>query len=97
MRCCICGNSKPRETKEDAAPVASIFSSLSMDKYLKLFFHYKYLVRKNVVGMTGFEPATSRPPDVHSNRAELHPEISFIPNQTGLRNEHRYKRMSANL
>ena len=28
------------------------------------------------VGMTGFEPATTRPPDVYSNRAELHPESS---------------------
>ena len=28
------------------------------------------------VGMTGFEPATSRPPDVYSNRTELHPEFS---------------------
>ena len=27
----------------------------------------------NIVGMTGFEPATTRPPDVYSNRAELHP------------------------
>ena len=27
------------------------------------------------VGMTGFEPATTRPPDVYSNRAELHPEL----------------------
>ena len=26
-----------------------------------------------LVGMTGFEPATTRPPDVYSNRAELHP------------------------
>ncbi len=26
-----------------------------------------------MVGMTGFEPATSRPPDAHSNRTELHP------------------------
>ena len=25
--------------------------------------------------MTGFEPATSRPPDVYSNRTELHPEL----------------------
>lgn len=24
--------------------------------------------------MAGFEPATSRPPDEHSNRAEPHPE-----------------------
>ena len=29
----------------------------------------------NFVGMTGFEPATTRPPDVYSNRAELHPEF----------------------
>ena len=28
------------------------------------------------VGMTRFELATPRPPDVYSNRAELHPEIS---------------------
>ena len=26
------------------------------------------------VGVTGFEPATTRPPDVYSNRAELHPD-----------------------
>ena len=29
------------------------------------------------VGMTGFEPATTRPPDEYSNRAELHPECSW--------------------
>ena len=29
-----------------------------------------------LVGMTGFEPATTRPPDVYSNRAELHPEFN---------------------
>ena len=27
------------------------------------------------VGMTGFEPATTRPPDEYSNRAELHPAL----------------------
>ena len=27
------------------------------------------------VGMTGFEPATTRPPDEYSNRAELHPAV----------------------
>ncbi len=27
------------------------------------------------VGVTGFEPATTRPPDVYSNRAELHPAV----------------------
>ena len=26
------------------------------------------------VGVTGFEPATTRPPDAYSNRAELHPD-----------------------
>ena len=30
-----------------------------------------------IVGMTGFEPATTRPPDVYSNRAELHPERTW--------------------
>ena len=28
------------------------------------------------VGVTGFEPATTRPPDAYSNRAELHPEAT---------------------
>ena len=28
---------------------------------------------RNLVGMRGFEPPASRPPDAHSNRAELHP------------------------
>ncbi len=27
-----------------------------------------------IVGVTGFEPATTRPPDVYSNRTELRPE-----------------------
>ena len=27
------------------------------------------------VNVTGFEPATTRPPDAYSNRAELHPEL----------------------
>ena len=31
--------------------------------------------KKDEVGVTGIEPATSRPPDAHSNRTELHPEI----------------------
>ncbi len=31
------------------------------------------LLFAQIVGMTGFEPATTRPPDVYSNRAELHP------------------------
>ena len=30
----------------------------------------------NFVGVTRFELATPRPPDVYSNRAELHPELS---------------------
>ena len=31
-----------------------------------------------LVGMTGFEPATPRPPDVYSNRAELHPAAKHL-------------------
>ena len=27
-----------------------------------------------LVGMTGFEPATTRPPDVYANRAAPHPD-----------------------
>ena len=27
-----------------------------------------------LVGVTGFEPATTRPPDVYSNRTELRPD-----------------------
>lgn len=37
--------------------------------------------------MTGFEPAATRPPDVYSNRAELHPEqiqLKNIIQTTGL-------------
>ena len=30
-----------------------------------------------LVGVTGFEPATTRPPDVYSNRTELRPD-SFV-------------------
>ena len=30
------------------------------------------------VGMTGFEPATTRPPDAYSNRTELHPDWAFL-------------------
>ena len=28
--------------------------------------------------MTGFEPATTRPPDAYSNRTELHPVPDFV-------------------
>lgn len=30
-----------------------------------------------VVGMPGFEPGAPRPPDVYSNRTELHPVIQI--------------------
>ena len=49
---------------------------------------YNFLILGDLrlVGMTGFEPATTRPPDVYSNRAELHPEsdkavfaVSYLP------------------
>lgn len=33
-----------------------------------------------LVGMTRFELATTRPPDVYSNLAELHPELIKIQN-----------------
>ena len=41
--------------------------------------------KPSIVGVTGFEPATTRPPDAYSNRAELHPELrvqkyGFLPN-----------------
>ena len=35
------------------------------------------------VGMTRFELATPRPPDAYSNRAELHPEQSVLPFESG--------------
>ena len=40
------------------------------------------LIYQNLVfvGMTGFEPATPRPPDVYSNRTELHPENNIKNN-----------------
>ncbi len=33
-----------------------------------------FLSKKNDIGVTGFEPATARPPDVNSNQSELHPD-----------------------
>ncbi len=55
-------------------------ANLYRDRILKDHFKIKDRTFSNVlsypkVGMTGFEPATSRPPDVHSNRAELHPDL----------------------
>ena len=42
--------------------------------YVDIFFKKK-AVNGNwpLVGVRGFEPPTTRPPDVYSNRAELHP------------------------
>lgn len=40
----------------------------------------------NEVGVTGFEPAATRPPDVYSNRAELHPENTKIQNTKSTKN-----------
>ena len=37
--------------------------------------NFSVLLSAHFVGMTGFEPATTRPPDVYSNRAELHPVV----------------------
>ena len=35
--------------------------------------HWLFSMAFSLVGVTGFEPATTRPPDAYSNRAELHP------------------------
>ena len=52
------------------------------DASIKTMAHKKVLNQKiedlnllSFVGMTRFELATTRPPDVYSNRAELHPEL----------------------
>ena len=39
---------------------------------------FEYLASFLSVGMTGFEPATTRPPDAYSNRAELHPALFCV-------------------
>ena len=36
------------------------------------------------VGVTGFEPATTRPPDVYSNRTELRPDSATEAVSSGL-------------
>ena len=36
------------------------------------------------VGVTGFEPATTRPPDVYSNRTELRPDSATEAVSPGL-------------
>ena len=36
------------------------------------------------VGVTGFEPATTRPPDVYSNRTELRPDSATEAVSLGL-------------
>lgn len=33
---------------------------------------------KEKIGATGFEPATSRPPAVHSNQTEPHPVVQLL-------------------
>ena len=37
-----------------------------------------------LVGVTGFEPATTRPPDVYSNRTELRPDSATEAVSLGL-------------
>ena len=37
-----------------------------------------------LVGVTGFEPATTRPPDVYSNRTELRPDSATEAVSPGL-------------
>lgn len=40
------------------------------------------------VGVTGFEPATTRPPDAYSNRAELHPAVMCLSLFDGCKGTH---------
>lgn len=51
------------------------FIESSSDRYIKNKELSSSLnsFHSNLVGMTGFEPATTRPPDEYSNRTELHP------------------------
>ena len=57
-------------------------SQTTYDASIRWYEKQKVLNRKiedlcllSFVGMTRFELATTRPPDVYSNRAELHPEF----------------------
>ena len=46
----------------------------SMDQFFyKIRIVYQYKLKE--VGMSGFEPPISRPPDAHFNRTKLHPEL----------------------
>ena len=56
----------------DANPKTSVTHKLKRG-CIKTFILIQPLL---YVGMTGFEPATTRPPDAYSNRAELHPELN---------------------
>ena len=52
-------------------PLLWIYFRKEMKKELSINLTPSFLP----VGVTGFEPATTRPPDAYSNRAELHPEL----------------------
>ena len=49
-------------------------ADIQKERRSQAFTPNSFLLR---VGVTGFEPATTRPPDAYSNRAELHPESCF--------------------
>ena len=46
-----------------------------VDCVINVSYINKKGVKSMTYGVTGFEPATTRPPDAYSNRAELHPEL----------------------
>jgi hypothetical protein len=50
--------------------------SLSKLKFLLKYKSNAYTLLSHSVGMTGFEPATTRPPAVYANRTAPHPESS---------------------
>ena len=59
------------------------FEFLQPDKKTLLNYLIK-IVEQHYVGVTGFEPATTRPPDVYSNRTELRPDSATEAVSSGL-------------
>lgn|GEM_PF-6098029 len=44
-------------------------------------FDFKKNQSLYLVGMTGFEPATTRPPAVYANRTAPHPDFKMVPKE----------------
>ena len=64
----------PDKTIKSHAEPLFFWTLLKKKETKKQLFIAEQLLN-NSVGVTGFEPATTRPPDAYSNRAELHPEL----------------------